>query len=297
MDPRLKKHPYGFWEVVQRPTPGELQKYYADKYYQTEVGSYTLTYEPAELQYFQTKLEQRSAILERYLGKGEPGRLLDVGCGEGYALKFFRSRGWSVRGFDFSSAGMRAHNADMLDALVTGDVFESLHSEIAAGKTYDAVWLQNVLEHVLDPVDLLHRLRELTGPDGLLVVTLPNDCSVTHQGLLDGGHIDRPFWIAPPDHLSYFDCDSFAATARETGWECLHFLGDFPIDWFLFNPGSNYIQDRSRGKAAHRSRQYIENILHTRPIDRVLDFWTAAAQLGVGRNFTAFLRPQRRGAA
>jgi 2-polyprenyl-3-methyl-5-hydroxy-6-metoxy-1,4-benzoquinol methylase len=296
MDPRLKRNPFGFWEIANKPTPAELQKYYADKYYQEEAGSYSLQYESAEIQYFQTKLEQRFAVLERHLGVGRTGRMLDVGCGEGYALKYFRTRGWSVKGFDFSNAGMRAHNPDVLDALLTGDVFDSLRAEIAAKETYDAVWLQNVLEHVIDPVDLLRTLRGLTGPTGMLVVTLPNDCSVTQQALLKDGHLDSAFWVAPPDHLSYFDCDTFANTARETGWDCLHLLADFPVDWFLFNPGSNYIRDRSRGKAAHRARLHIENLLHSAPIDRVLDFWTAAARLGVGRNFTAFLRPRALGA-
>ena len=157
MDQRLKQHPLGFWEIAEKPTAQELQRYYANKYYQEAKGSYELEYTKDELLYFRAKLEQRYAVLQHYLPQvcESTGRLLDVGCGEGYALAFFREQGWSVKGIDFSSAGVKAKNPGCTDALVTGDIFALLRAEIATGATYDVVWLQNVLEHVIDPLDLL----------------------------------------------------------------------------------------------------------------------------------------------
>lgn len=291
MDPRLKKNPLGYWEIESKPTLDELQKYYAEKYYQEGKGSYELAYSQEELSYFNAKLEQRFAVLQRYLQHVEgEASLLDVGCGEGYALAFFRKQRWSVHGIDFSSAGVASKNPACLDALVTGDIFELLSAEIAAGKTYDVVWLQNVLEHVLDPLDLLSSLRSLVAPGGLAVVTVPNDCSITQRSALAAQHIDHAFWVAPPDHLTYFDSQSLANTANQTGWQCVEMLGDFPVDWFLFHSGSNYIRDRSIGKATHRARVQIENLIHSQPIDDVILFWSAAAKIGLGRDITAFLK-------
>jgi 2-polyprenyl-3-methyl-5-hydroxy-6-metoxy-1,4-benzoquinol methylase len=291
MDSRLRKHPLGFWEIENKPTPEELQKYYADKYYQEGKGSYELEYSSDELSYFNAKLEQRWTVLQHYLSTitGQP-RMLDVGCGEGYALAFFKNQGWSARGLDFSSAGVVSKNPSCVDALVTGDIFALLKAEIEADATYDVVWLQNVLEHVLDPLDLLSSLRRLVAPGGVAVVTVPNDCSITQRAALSKQHIDNAFWVAPPDHLSYFDSDSLANTTNQTGWQCLEMLGDFPVDWFLFHPASNYVRDRSAGKAAHRARVQIENLIHAQPIDDVIRFWSAAAKLGLGRDITAFLR-------
>lgn len=293
MDQRLKKHRLGFWEIAAKPTPQELQRYYADKYYQEAKGSYELEYTKDELLYFRAKLEQRYSVLQHLIPQvcESTGRLLDVGCGEGYALAFFREQGWSVKGIDFSSAGVKAKNPDCTDALVTGDIFSLLQAEISTGATYDVVWLQNVLEHVIDPLDLLESLRALVSPGGLAVVTVPNDCSITQRGALSHQHIDNAFWVAPPDHLTYFDCDSLANIANATSWECVEMLGDFPVDWFLFHPGSNYVRDKSAGKAAHKARVQIENLIHARPIEDVIRFWSAAAKLGFGRDLTAFLRP------
>ncbi len=292
MDPRLIKHPLGYWEIEDKPTTDELQKYYAQKYYQEGKGSYELAYSQEELSYFNAKLEQRLAVLQRHLQPVEGKfRLLDVGCGEGYALAFFRKQGWSVSGIDFSSAGVASKNPGCLDALVTGDIFALLNTEIAAGKTYDVVWLQNVLEHVLDPLDLLKSLRSLVAQRGVAVVTVPNDCSITQRAALAAEHIDHAFWVAPPDHLTYFDSQSLANTANQTGWQCVEMLGDFPVDWFLFHPGSNYIRDRSVGKEAHKARVQIENFINEQPIDDVIQFWSSVAKLGLGRDITAFLTP------
>ncbi len=290
MDARLKQHLLGFWEISNKPTPEELQKYYADKYYQEGIGSYDIEYSSDELAYFKSKLEQRMAIIKHLFSSNVTSKnFLDVGCGEGYALSFFREQGWNVKGFDFSSAGVKSKNPSSLDVLETGDIFALLKAEIASGQTYDLVWLQNVLEHVIEPIDLLKSLRKLVSQGGIAVVTVPNDFSITQLGALAYDHIDNAFWVASPDHLTYFDHKSLRSIANETGWECQEILGDFPVDWFLFHPGSNYVRNKSMGKAAHMARVQIENLIHRQPIEDVLRFWTAAAKLGIGRDITAIL--------
>ena len=292
MDSRLKKHALGYWQIVDKPTLPELREYYAEKYYQEAKGGYELKYSDEELAYFNAKLAQRKAVLELHLTSSlSQHTLLDVGCGEGYSLAFFRRLGWKVKGFDFSAAGISSKNPSCLDALVTGDVFEQLDQEVRSGYRYEVVWLQNVLEHVLEPLDLLRSLRNLIAPDGVAVVTVPNDCSITQRAALELGHIEDSFWVVPPDHLTYFDHNSLANAANAAGWQCVEMLSDFPVDWFLFHKGSNYQADRRAGKQAHRARVQIENLIHQQPMVDVIRFWSAAAKLGIGRDITVFLKP------
>ena len=288
MDNRLMQHPLGFWTLAEKPSAEELKDYYANKYYQQARGSYELQYSDEERVYFRAKLEQRHAVLQRVPPQGRS--MLDVGCGEGFALAYFREQGWSVKGLDFSAAGVESQNPGCRDALVVGDVFTLLGSEIAARRKYDALWLQNVLEHVLDPVAMLISLKSLLAPEGVAVITVPNDYSAVQREALSLGYIDREFWVALPDHLSYFDHQSLPAVAKGTGWECVELLGDFPIDWFLFHEGSNYVRDKTLGKAAHRARIQLENLIHRQPMDAALEFWSAAGRLGIGRDITCFLK-------
>lgn len=293
MDARLTKHRLGYWELAEKPTVDRLKKYYAQKYYQEAVGSYEHNYEETEVALFEAKLEQRFYTLTRLLADRpiKSKRMLDVGCGEGYALAFFRAKGWQVKGIDFSSAGVKSKNPSCLDALAAGDVFELLKEEIASGQKYQVVWLQNVLEHVLDPIALLCSLKNLIHKDGVAVVTVPNDDSVIQNGAIENGHIKTAFWVTLPDHLSYFNVDSLKSIANFTGWTCPVVTGDFPVDWLLFHPDTNYVTDSSKGKAAHRFRVELENLLHKRPIELVSEFWKASGEMGIGRNITAFLTP------
>ena len=290
-DPRLRRHPLGFLEVVDRPTPEELSAYYADLYYQTERGSFRRDYAPEERHAIGLRITQRAARAQALLGRSEPGRLLDVGCGEGFVLADFASRGWDVAGMDFSIAGVEAMNPAMVPHVRQGDLFALLDEAISARSTYDLVWLGNVLEHVLDPVGLLQALRRLIAPGGILVATVPNDGSPYQEALFASGGIDRRFWIAIPDHMSYFDATSLRATATATGWDTLDILGDFPIDLFLSHPGSNYVNDPTLGAAAHAARLRIEALVGQAGPEAANRFYSALAGVGLGRNITAFLTP------
>ncbi|WP_368655544.1 class I SAM-dependent methyltransferase [Castellaniella ginsengisoli] len=288
MDNRLIRHPFGFLTVANKPTLKELKDYYANKYYQQALGSYEREYSAEEKAYFRNKIAQRHSVLKRISPRSRS--MLDVGCGEGFSLSYFREQGWFVKGFDFSRDGVESQNPSCRDALVVGDVFELLEEEISSGSKYDVVWLQNVLEHVLDPIALLISLKALLAPGGAAVITVPNDFSSVQREALARGYIEQEFWVALPDHLSYFDHVSLPATAKGTGWDCVELLGDFPIDWFLFHGGSNYVRDRALGKAAHHARVQLENLIHNQPMDFVVEFWAIAGRLGIGRDITAFLK-------
>lgn len=290
-DERLVRHRLGFLQVREPPKAEALQAYYAGAYYQAERGNYRKAYPDDELAYLRLKIAQKAEIVAGLRGAEAPGRMLDVGCGEGFALAWFGEGGWTVEGLDFSSAGVAAQNPELLPRLTTGDVFSELDEKIARGEQYDLVWLNHVIEHVVDPVGLLRSLRRLVAPSGVLVVTAPNDGSELQEDLLAHGDIPERFWIALPDHLSYFTAESLRRTAEETGWTCRDLIGDFPIDLFLLHEGSNYVKDRAQGPGAHRARIRFELLLGRREPDRVNDFYRAMAQVGLGRSLTAFLTP------
>jgi SAM-dependent methyltransferase len=160
-----------------------------------------------------------------------------------------------------------------------GDLFGLLGQQISHQRQYDLVWLSNVLEHVPDPVGLLTSLRRLVGINGTLVVTVPNDGSAYQERLLNDGDIPERFWIAIPDHLAYFSYESLVNVAHATGWTPHDVIADFPIDWFLLHPGSNYVRDRTQGPAAHQARVRMELMMGGRPAELVNQFYSAPARV------------------
>lgn len=283
----LRKNKLGYHEITNKPTLDDLSLYYQDKYYQEAKGSYELTYTNSEIDYFNARLSRIHYLVDEIQPGKHTRTLLDVGCGEGFALAYFAGKNFKVSGIDFSSAGVRQQNPDFADCVETGDLFHLLEKHLLSNNKYHIVLLQNVLEHVLDPVALLHSIKELLEPTGLAVITVPNDFSLTQKSLLSNGCIDREFWVSPPDHLSYFNYDSLQNILNHCGFVARELISDFPVDWFLFNSESNYINDSSKGKAAHRSRVMIENMLQTNNISDVVGFYRFLAKLGAGRDLTA----------
>ncbi|MDQ2770463.1 MAG: class I SAM-dependent methyltransferase [Bacteroidota bacterium] len=318
----------GYYEVTHKPTPAELRDYYAQRYYQESRSSYQPDYSAAEREHIEGKLRLRHWVLAQLLnpeatadtsvpgatvaGLAEtsataaasvaaetadlpaPARtFLDVGCGEGWALDYFQRQGWDVLGLDFSSFSLEQFHPGLRGRLRAGDLYDGLQELIAEGRQFDVLWLDNVLEHVLDPAELLRRCHALTRPGGVLLVDVPNDFSPLQRHLLAQGHIDRPFWVALPDHLSYFGAAGLRNLAAATGWHTARLLGDQPIDLNLFNPATNYVLDQSAGRGAHQSRLEQDNfLLRTAPLPAVATYYEALAGVGLGRSLVAFLQPE-----
>lgn len=246
-----------------------------------------MKYTKAELDYFNARLARIGYLIDTYQEQSPNRILLDVGCGEGFALAYFSSKGFIVNGLDFSAAGVTQQNPKLLDLIETGDLFCLLEHKYSQSLRYDVLLLQNVLEHVIDPLKLLVLLKQLLNPGGLMLVTVPNDFSLTQQTLLDFEHIDSNFWVCPPDHLSYFTHTSLRNTLIHCGYDVKDLIADFPIDWFLFHDGSNYIKEKSKGKKAHLARVTIENMIQSNDDADVICFYRALANLGAGRDLTA----------
>lgn len=287
---QLEYNPIGFMQLAEKPNAEQLAQYYADKYYQSEAGSYRHEYSQDELQYFEVKWRQRYEIVKQLL-KRDVGKLLDVGCGEGHILKFFHEAGWTVEGIDYSSAGLESINPAYGKFLSTGDIYELLNNRSKEARHYDVIWLQNVLEHVLEPVELLKFLKGLLTDDGVLVITVPNDESAYQKELYEKNYVTNEYWIAAPDHISYFNHESLKKIVEATGWQLQRLLADFPIDWYLANPRSNYVEDPSSGPCAHAARVELELLINnSNDYDKINRFYESMAHLGLGRQLVAFLK-------
>ena len=287
---QVKINKYGYYSVENLPSQKELEEYYEKKYYQEAKGSYELEYDEAEINYFNNKIAERYFILEKNLNQGSQKSFLDVGCGEGWALSFFKEKGWNVLGLDFSSFGCEKFNPTCSSNMIAGNVYDNLNKLIDQGVKFDVVWIDNVLEHVIDPEFLVNNIRQIVSTSGILVIEVPNDFSIIQKYALEKGYIDAPFWVIIPDHLSYFNREGLENLLHSNGWQSVCSLSDYPIDWNLLNPNTNYIKDKSKGKSCHRERIEFENLLHTMPMDKVINFYTAMGDLGLGRLITGFFK-------
>lgn len=282
----------GWRRVTPSPSAEALKAFYAGEYFQASHGTYAQAYSDVEIEHRSLLARLMLAAIGEGRGDKTGGTLLEIGCGEGWFMAAADGAGYAVRGLDFSRVGLARFHPQLLDSAQFGDAFESLDQLIAAGSRVDVCVMEHVLEHVVDPEALLARLPRLLAPGGVLAITVPNDFSPLQMAARAAGAIDRDFWVAPPQHLNYFNAANLPALMSRMGFDVTLGFASFPIDWFLMHEGSNYVADPNAGKAAHRARLAIDLVLAEQGMAAYLGLAKALFACGAGRSLTVIARPR-----
>jgi 2-polyprenyl-3-methyl-5-hydroxy-6-metoxy-1,4-benzoquinol methylase len=165
-----------------------------------------------------------------------PGRMLDLGCGDGTVLWLARQDGWKVKGIElFAEHAQVVREALGLDVEVS-----DITAYDGVREAWDCVVLTHVLEHLPDPVGALRKIRHLLKPGGVGVLEFPNIDALDARlrRLLDRLRIHRrgyaPTYV--PGHVQEFCRASFAYAAQRAGlsletWETYAIN---PVQYALF---------------------------------------------------------------
>jgi len=98
--------------------------------------------------------------------------VLDVGCGNGaFGVMLKKSRQCAVWGIEPGKAA--AQEAEKhLDKVING-LFIRYMPELANQK-FDAIFFNDVLEHLVDPDEALSYCKQLLNPNGCIIASIPN---------------------------------------------------------------------------------------------------------------------------
>jgi SAM-dependent methyltransferase len=135
------------------------------------------------------------------------GRVLDIGCGLGDFLEFYKK----ASGVDINPHTVAWCRQRGLDAqLMQPDRLPFPEA------TFDAVVLDNVLEHLVDPMPLLQEMRRVLRPGGLALMGVPGE-----RG-----------YAADPDHKVFYDADTLRRVAQIAAFTPVRLLYmPFHSDW------------------------------------------------------------------
>ena len=152
----------GLVSVDPLPSAGAALGLYDASYFHGEAGY--RDYAGEEL-VFRAEFRRR---LVRMRAAGASGRLLDVGAATGAFLTEARGAGFDVAGIEPSPVGeaARARGFDVFHGPIEAATF--------APASFDVATIFDVLEHLVDPADVLGRIRGWLRPTGRLFVAVPD---------------------------------------------------------------------------------------------------------------------------
>lgn len=155
--------------------------------------------------------------------------LLEVGAGSGTVFRTLRPRYRRCIATEWSESG-----AACLRGFFSGDSLVEVHeSRIEDGVpldvSYDAIILNHVIEHIVDPIGVLSTLAARLAPGGRLIITTPNMAKWTRRVKLALGHFPAtasrqeglttyqgsPVRLFDEGHLHYFTFRSLTRVLRE----------------------------------------------------------------------------------
>jgi 2-polyprenyl-3-methyl-5-hydroxy-6-metoxy-1,4-benzoquinol methylase len=182
------------------PTNDELEQFYSASYY-----DFPQSREEGHGRAFARRLKNIKA----------GGRLLDVGCATGFFIRGIKeSSDWEVSGVEFGASaakyaretlGLEVRNCSLEEAKYPGGYF-------------DYIRINNVLEHVGDPLSLLWECRRIIAPGGRLSLAVPNGSNDSRE-LTD---FFREEGVAPRSkngHIYFFPARTLKMMFQKSGFE------------------------------------------------------------------------------
>lgn len=118
-------------------------------------------------------------MMERVLTScaiAKPGRILDVGCGQGPALDLLRNEGYHAVGITINDEDIRVCREHGHEVYKMDQSFLEFPPE-----EFDLVWSRHCLEHSVMPFVTLHGFRRVLREDGFLYLEVPAPDTASHH--------------------------------------------------------------------------------------------------------------------
>lgn len=172
-------------------------------------------------------------------------RILELGCGGGHFLKELHRRGFKnlvgVDSAEEAAGAIKDNGIRFIQGNIETEKIEGL---------FDVILLNNVLEHLLDPIAFMERVQKNLAPGGRILLRTPNVESLSHSFF-------GRYWagLHSPRHIYLFSNDGLKTLATKTGFGVseLKSLSD-PSAWAL--SVQNIVRDRLHSRRSDATSWY-----------------------------------------
>jgi SAM-dependent methyltransferase len=159
----------------------------------------------------------------------KPGRILDIGCGNGRFIQELSELGWTCVGIE-----MDTHAATIARKKGCNVLVGSFDDLVLPHDFFDVVRLNHVLEHSYDPVEWLRKIARILRVGGEVYIGVPDYDSLTRR--LFGKYACN---LDIPRHLYHFDRRAIQELLGQTGFTMVSFgYYSFHSDYLIVSLGN-----------------------------------------------------------
>ena len=199
------------WRTCPRLSLEKLTEYYEQQYYSESregAGRYE-AWRDANRDVWSTSARLvKAEAAQRGFGNDRPLRLLDVGSGCGFFLEQCLELGIDGRGLEVSPHAVR-YSTQTLKL----NVRELLLDDLPGDESYDIITLNQVLEHVPDPLATMKQVWQHLVPGGMTWVATPNTSALERFR-----HGASYFNFLNKSHLTHFHRGTLKALLEKAGF-------------------------------------------------------------------------------
>ena len=133
--------------------------------------------------------------------------LLEIGVGVGQSILWFEEEGFDVSGIEPDG-----RNVGMINKkLKKGKVIESSVEDFLTDEVFDVIWMSHVLEHIIEPIHFLKKIKNNLKKDGIFFIEVPN-CE--YEPMLQSSIQKNP-------HLFHFTQNALSKLVENVGYKIL----------------------------------------------------------------------------
>jgi SAM-dependent methyltransferase len=187
----------------------EIAVFYSESYYK----SWGITGDKENQVSKQMKMDTfllRLKQIQKYISSG---KLLDIGCATGFCLEAAKTLGYEPYGIELSEYSSRIAKKKFGNETVFNGKLEDCNFK---PEMFDVITMFDLIEHVRTPAQTLGRAADLLKPDGIIMITTPDNKSLSRK------FMGKKWTHYKKEHFYYFDFQSLNYIAAKNNLEIIH---------------------------------------------------------------------------